>query len=416
MDINKSNNLRAYKYYLIAGVTLFSLSISGVVSADQKQIGDSDSTSTTVISEKNTASNTNAKSIGFGDSDETAVSNASDAIISESNNSNDNSESGSSDQSSSTAVNESDLGDTDAETLENNETAAKEGYMSSKQPQVIDRISAESTPRVNALSGWKDDSGINYFYKNGEKANGYLNDGSHWYLFKNGIRQSDVQKWAGTYYYFDHSSYVRVDNRYVKSNWGDWYLFGKDGRIMTDVQKWAGTYYYFNHKTYLRADNSYAKSNWGSYYLFGKDGRILTGVQKWAGSYYYFDSSSYLKKTNIKINGYTFNKSGIMVSGVVRSKQSTYYVDQHNGMIESYTSYVSGSNLAAKEWISLHESGGSYTARNGVCYGRYQLNSNYYLNGNYSVVNQEKAADGYVSGRYGSWVNAKKFWLAHHWY
>ncbi|KGG53582.1 putative aggregation promoting protein [Lactobacillus sp. wkB10] len=70
---------------------------------------------------------------------------------------------------------------------------------------------------------------------------------------------------------------------------------------------------------------------------------------------------------------------------------------------------------AAKRWIAMRESGGNYYARNGVCYGKYQLNIAY-LNGNYSKKNQERTADTYVYGRYGSWVNAKNFWLAHHWY
>lgn len=70
---------------------------------------------------------------------------------------------------------------------------------------------------------------------------------------------------------------------------------------------------------------------------------------------------------------------------------------------------------AAKNWIAMHESGGRYNARNGVCYGKYQLNISY-LHGNYSRSNQERTADNYVYGRYGSWVNAKRFWLAHHWY
>lgn len=70
---------------------------------------------------------------------------------------------------------------------------------------------------------------------------------------------------------------------------------------------------------------------------------------------------------------------------------------------------------AAKRWIAMRESGGNYHARNGVCYGKYQLNIAY-LHGNYSKKNQERVADNYVYGRYGSWVNAKKFWLAHHWY
>lgn len=70
---------------------------------------------------------------------------------------------------------------------------------------------------------------------------------------------------------------------------------------------------------------------------------------------------------------------------------------------------------AAKEWIAARESGGNYYARNGVCYGKYQLNINY-LRGNYSPKNQDAVADNYVYGRYGSWVNAKNFWLSHHWY
>ena len=76
---------------------------------------------------------------------------------------------------------------------------------------------------------------------------------------------------------------------------------------------------------------------------------------------------------------------------------------------------LSKKEKAAKHWIAMRESGGSYTARNGVCYGRYQLNIGY-LHGDYSKKNQERTADNYVYGRYGSWVNAKKFWLTHHWY
>src|SRR5574344_1317400 len=76
---------------------------------------------------------------------------------------------------------------------------------------------------------------------------------------------------------------------------------------------------------------------------------------------------------------------------------------------------MSKKEKAAKRWIAMRESGGSYTARNGVCYGKYQLNISY-LHGDLSPKNQERTADNYVYGRYGSWVNAKKFWLAHNWY
>ena len=76
---------------------------------------------------------------------------------------------------------------------------------------------------------------------------------------------------------------------------------------------------------------------------------------------------------------------------------------------------VSGSEAEAKEWIAQKESGGSYTATNGRYIGRYQLTDSY-LNGDHSPENQERVADAYVAGRYGSWTAAKNFWLNNGWY
>lgn len=79
------------------------------------------------------------------------------------------------------------------------------------------------------------------------------------------------------------------------------------------------------------------------------------------------------------------------------------------------SSGLSAEDASAKEWIAQKESSGSYTARNGQYYGRYQLSLSY-LNGDLSAENQEKVADTYVLGRYGSWSTAKAFWLANGWY
>ena len=79
------------------------------------------------------------------------------------------------------------------------------------------------------------------------------------------------------------------------------------------------------------------------------------------------------------------------------------------------TSGLSAEDAAAKKWIAQKESSGSYTAQNGQYYGRYQLSLSY-LNGDLSAENQEKVADAYVAGRYGSWSAAKTFWLANGWY
>lgn len=81
----------------------------------------------------------------------------------------------------------------------------------------------------------------------------------------------------------------------------------------------------------------------------------------------------------------------------------------------NYTSTAYGSEADAKAWIAAHESGNNYGARNGQYIGKYQLSAAY-LNGDYSPANQERVADQYVVGRYGSWTNAKQHWLSNGWY
>lgn len=77
----------------------------------------------------------------------------------------------------------------------------------------------------------------------------------------------------------------------------------------------------------------------------------------------------------------------------------------------SYSSNLGTSDAQAKEIIAQRESSGSYTAQNGQYYGRYQLTMSY-LNGDLSAENQERVADSYVAGRYGSWSAALAFWNA----
>lgn len=81
----------------------------------------------------------------------------------------------------------------------------------------------------------------------------------------------------------------------------------------------------------------------------------------------------------------------------------------------SYTASYSAADYDAKEEIAQRESSGSYTAQNGQYYGRYQLTISY-LNGDLSDENQERTADSYVAGRYGSWSAALSFWNSNGWY
>lgn len=201
------------------------------------------------------------------------------------------------------------------------------------------------TPQASQLSqpsvqnGWlKNEQGQLVYYQEGHSLTGrqYINlpsipatnvqSDNNWYLLDNGIAQSGVQQWAGSYYYFDPMTYLRVDNDYRQSQWGDWYLFGNDGRIQSGVQQWAGTYYYFDPNTYLRVDNDYRQSQWGDWYMFGPDGRIVSGVWNWYGKTYYFDPQTYLKVTNAWADGEYYGYTGARIDGF-NYKNATYLVD-----------------------------------------------------------------------------------------
>lgn len=95
------------------------------------------------------------------------------------------------------------------------------------------------------------------------------------------------------------------------------------------------------------------------------------------------------------------------------SKPAAQTTTQTSSSTSNYSN--NGSDSAAKAWIAGKESGGSYSARNGQYFGKYQLSASY-LNGDYSAANQERVANSYVASRYGSWSNAKSHWLANGWY
>ena len=203
-------------------------------------------------------------------------------------------------------------------------------------------------------NGWVNENNNWTYYQDGQVASGrdytYLptinGEGNSWYLVDNGVVQSGVQQWAGSYYDFDsNNNYQRVDNNYVQSQWGDWYLFGNDGRILSGVQQWAGTYYYFDPTTYLRVDNDYRQSQWGDWYLFGNDGRILSGLQNWQGQTYYFDPSTFTKvvNTDVTVNNVKYH---LDANGVAK-QVSNVDVKVDRALSQRGVPYVWGGNTPA---------------------------------------------------------------------
>lgn len=74
-------------------------------------------------------------------------------------------------------------------------------------------------------------------------------------------------------------------------------------------------------------------------------------------------------------------------SSVEQAQSTTSSTSTATVTTSTYSSNLSAEDAAAKEWIAMKESSGSYDARNGIYIGRYQL-TNTYLNGDYSPENQ----------------------------
>ena len=190
-------------------------------------------------------------------------------------------------------------------------------------------IRAVAAAVSSTKNGWVNENGTYTYYTNGKVASGesysYLptinGTGHNWYLVKDGVVQSGVQQWYGSYYYFNPTNHLKLDHQdYVQSQWGSWYMVGSDGIVKSGVQKWYGKYYYFDPTTYLKLDHQdYVRSQWGDWYMVGSDGVVQSGLVSWKGSTYYFDSLTHLKVTNktFTVGNTTYKADGNGVVTVV---------------------------------------------------------------------------------------------------
>ncbi|MEE0002611.1 hypothetical protein [Weissella confusa] len=245
------------------------------------------------------------------------------------------------------------------------------------------------------------------YYTNGSLANGYINDGQNWYLFKDGQKLSEIQQYMGGYYYFDKTTHLRTNNAF-RDEWGNTYYFGGDGRAVTGLQTINGNKYYFGD------DGTYTlrKSQWltigGAKYYATADGSFASDVTKIGNTYYYFDPSTYLKVTNttVNINGvdWYFDGSGVGTKKASSANQGSVY-DQF---------IAAGGTDAMWKYIVMHESGGNPNAVSPNGYrGLGQTKQSW---GTGTVAQQTAGMINYAVTRYGSIDNAIKFRQANGWW
>lgn len=160
-----------------------------------------------------------------------------------------------------------------------------------------------------------------------------------------------------------------------------------------------------------------AKNNRPLLLIDKKDGSGIESIENFGARYIYL-LTEHNENYSEKLENYKLKS----LKDEDLSLEDIYPSEVHLSEIEEETKEEkiykqTGAEAEAKEWIAQRESNGSYTAYNprGGYYGRYQLNPTLIHYGA-SPAEQEAAADRYVEGRYGTWVNAKAFWMNNGWY
>ena len=270
-------------------------------------------------------------------------------------------------------------------------------------------IRAVAAAVSSTKNGWVNENGTYTYYTNGKVASGesysYLptinGTGHNWYLVKDGVVQSGVQQWYGSYYYFNPTNYLKLDHQdYVQSQWGSWYMVGSDGIVKSGVQKWYGKYYYFDPVTYLKLDHQdYVKSQWGDWYMVGSDGIVQSGLVQWYGHYYYFNPVTYLKATNttFSYNGIslTADNTGI-ITGTTTSSQ--FLLKIYQATLDGWKEYGVLPSVTAAQ--AILESGWGQSALATEANNLFGIKGSY--NGQYVIMSTAE----YGSGGY-YYVNAE---------
>lgn len=237
-------------------------------------------------------------------------------------------------------------------------------------------LSTPLTAHAAKLDGWllQDDTKDRIYLHDGKADTGkkyqqlpsILGDNKKgWYLTDDGKALSGVQKWAGSLWYFEPSTYQLIQHRdYVKAQDGKYHMVGADGRVLSGVQEWQGSYWYFNDDGTLYTARNYIKSQWGDWYLVDH-GRVQSGLQEWQGSLWYFDPTTYLlvKNQDINVDGVTYHADK---DGRVTKVADQGFDESQINYDYALGAYEGSSQIAVNYYIIMHdvgaESGGAANA------------------------------------------------------
>lgn len=215
---------------------------------------------------------------------------------------------------------------------------------------------ADWVPYLNGepcYDGWVADGSTWYLMENGHLASGWAYRDGWYYLDKNtGAMQSGWQSLGGSWYYFDGSGAMVTGWLLINDAW---YYFDDSGAMQSGWQNLGGTWYCLD-------ESGAMKTGWivsgGTWYFLGPGGSMVSDDWRRLGfTWYYFDASGAMALGWRMIDDawYYFDGSGAMVTGWKWIGGSYYYLDDSgvmlsNAWVGDYYLLPTG-EMATNQWV-----------------------------------------------------------------
>ena len=238
-------------------------------------------------------------------------------------------------------------------------------------------VSAQ-TVQAAGKTGWTQESGI-------------------WYFYKDGVKQTGWQTWDGKKYYLNADGTMKANEWMIDTDGSVYYFRSWGGAYLNCKARINGRSYTFG------ADSKVQGSQWvvkgGKWYLV-KDGKIATGWQTWDGNKYYMNSDGSMRSNEWRLDDTGKIRYLCSWGGAYKNRSAKI-----NG--RSYT-FDGNANVTNMQWIVMD--GQWKLAKDGKIATGWQTwdNNRYYLNADGTMKANESFTDGGKTYFFCSWGGAYK--------
>ena len=226
---------------------------------------------------------------------------------------------------------------------------------------------------------------------------GWTQESGTWYFYKDGVKQTGWQTWDGKKYYLNADGTMKANEWMIDTDGSVYYFRSWGGAYLNCKARINGRSYTFG------ADSKVQGSQWvvkgGKWYLV-KDGKIATGWQTWDGNKYYMNSDGSMRSNEWRLDDTGKIRYLCSWGGAYKSRSAKI-----NG--RSYT-FNSAAEVTNMQWIVMD--GQWKLAKDGKIATGWQTwdNNRYYLNADGTMKANESFTDGGKTYFFCSWGGAYK--------